>query len=232
MERLLITGANRGIGLALVDEGLRRGHLVIATCRDPGAARELQQLARQHGKRLLVLPLDVTDEASIVAARDQVASQLGGVDVLLNNAGVFPRGERPDNLEAETLLRTLHVNAVGPMMVVKHFLDLLRESPRPRVINVSSQMGSLTRKLSGRAYSYSSSKATLNMLSRALAWDLQPEGVIVIALHPGWVVTDMGGDHAAVLPGESARGILDVAERLTPEQTGKFLSWDGREMPW
>ncbi len=232
MERILITGANRGIGLELARQYLERGDVVLATARNLETAEDLQALAAQNPGRCHLLPLDVTDEAAIAAVAALAATLVDGLDVLINNAGVFPRNERPETLDAQTMLETLHVNAVAPLIVARELLDLLRRGRRPRVLNITSQLGSLTRRASGRCYSYCSSKAALNMLTRSLAFDLQPDGIIAVVVHPGWVQTDMGGAHAPVLVGESARGIIALADGLLPEQTSKFLTWDGREHAW
>ncbi len=232
MERILITGANRGIGLELARQYLERGDVVLATARNLETAEDLQALAAQNPGRCHLLPLDVTDEAAIAAVAALAATLVDGLDVLINNAGVFPRNERPETLDAQTMLETLHINAVAPLIVARELLDLLRRGRRPRVLNITSQLGSLTRRASGRCYSYCSSKAALNMLTRSLAFDLQPDGIIAVVVHPGWVQTDMGGAHAPVLVGESARGIIALADGLLPEQTSKFLTWDGREHAW
>lgn len=232
MRRVLITGSNRGIGLALARESLARGDRVFATCRHPDEADDLHTLATKHPKRLTVLRLDVKDEETIEASIEGVESQEDGLDLLINNAGINPSGERPGRLDAETMLHTFHVNVVGPMMVAQATLDLLRGGDDPKIVNVSSRLGSLTQKSSGGTYSYSSSKAALNMLTRILAFDLRPDGIVVLAMHPGWVHTDMGGSSAPVAPAESAQGILRVADELTMSDTGAFYTYQGREVPW
>jgi NAD(P)-dependent dehydrogenase (short-subunit alcohol dehydrogenase family) len=228
----MITGSNRGIGLALTSESLARGDRVFATCQHPEEADALHALAAEHGDRLTILRLDVTDEETIEASVEAIQSEENGLDVLINNAGISPSGERLGRLDADTMLHTLHVNAVGPMIVSQAFLELVRGGDDPKIINISSQLGSLTRKSSGGRYSYCSSKAALNMLTRALAFDLRPDGVIVMAMHPGWVRTDMGGSSAPVEPAESAQGILQVVDELTMSDSGAFYTYQGREVPW
>lgn len=232
MKRVLITGANRGLGLAFTRESLARGQRVFATCRHPDDAGELQALTAEHPDRLTVLRLDVTDEETIEAAARAVRSEEGALDLLINNAGTNPSGERIGHLDAETMLHTYHVNSVGPMLVTQAYLDLLRAGDDPKILNISSTSGSLARKSSGGGYSYSSSKAALNMLTRALAFDLQSDHVIVVAIHPGWVRTDMGGGAAPLAPTESVRGVLDVADGLSLTDTGKFYTYEGRQAPW
>jgi NAD(P)-dependent dehydrogenase (short-subunit alcohol dehydrogenase family) len=234
MRRVLITGSNRGIGLEFVRQCLARGDFVFAGCRSPGNAAGLAALSVDHSQHLVMLTLDVTNEESIGASVDAMQRQVDGLDLLINNAGTYPRGETPTTLNAKTMLQAFHLNSVAPMMVVQRCLELLRAGSQPRVVNVSSKMGSLWWKVreGGGDYSYCSSKAALNMLTRTLALDLCSMGIIVVALNPGWVKTDMGGDNADLTAAESVRGMLDVIARLTKDDTSKFLTWDGQEYPW
>ena len=231
MKRVLITGSNRGLGLALAGESLDRGYRVFATCRRPDEAQELRRLQDRNPDLVTILRLDVTDEESIQGAVDAVAVQVDGLDLLINNAGINP-DEYLGGLAADTMLHTYHVNSVGPILVAQAYLDLLRAADDARVLNISSTSGSLAQKSSGGGYSYSSSKSALNMLTRALAFDLRSVGIVVIAIHPGWVRTDMGGASAPLSPAASARGILDVADDVDGEDTGSFLRHDGRGAPW
>lgn len=238
MQRLIITGAGRGIGLAVTRQALERGDRVLAGCRAPARAPGLQQLADQHGDRLMILPLEVTDTASVAAAVQQARAALDGVDVLLNNAAVNP-GDRevagPDGLrllDAAAALDVLHVNVFAPLVVAQAFLPLLRAGTQPRVVNISSGAGSLTRKTAGGDYVYAASKAALNMVTRTFAANVRAEGVTAIMLDPGWVQTDMGGPNAQLAPETSARGILTVIDGLTPSDVGRFLRYDGSEVPW
>ncbi len=230
--RILITGASRGLGLEFVRQTLDRGDQVLAGCRNPGEAADLQTLVSRHPDRLTVLPLDVTDGASIEAAVESVRSQVDGLDLLINNAGVNPQDETLASLNAQAMLHTFQVNSVGPLLVTKGFLDLLKRGDDPKVINITSKMGSLASKQSGGDYSYCSSKAALNMLTRALAFDLRSKGILVVAVHPGWVQTDMGGSAAPLLPSESVRDLLKLIDRLRTIDTGKFFHRDGQELPW
>lgn len=234
MRRVLITGANRGLGFEFVRQCLARGDRVFAGCRNPAKATALQALSADHPGQLTIPPLDVTDEETIAACVEAIRSQVDGLDLLINNAGIYPRGETPTTLNADTMLRAFHVNAVGPMIVAKHCLDLLRAGDHPRIVNISSKMGSLwwKEREGGGDYSYCSSKAALNMLTRTLAFDLRSDGIIVVALNPGWVQTDMGGSNADLTPAESVCGMLEVIERLTESDSSKFFTWEGKEHPW
>ncbi len=232
MQQVLITGASRGIGLELTRQMAARGDRVFATCRSPQTAEALQALVARHPKRVIALPLDVTDDAQIEAAYHAVSAQTGSLDMLINNAGVFPRGEHLGTLDSAAMLATLHTNAVGPLMIAQRFIDLLRRSDRPKLINITSQLGSISRKSSGGSYSYCGSKALLNMLTRALAFEVRPVGVTAVMIHPGWVQTDMGGSEASLGVEEAVAEVLRVIDRLTPDDAGRFLQWNGRELPW
>ena len=234
MQRILITGANRGLGLEFTRQCLEKGALVFAGCRNPETAGDLHKLSAVHAEQLTILKLDVTDETSIDASIDTVSSQVDGLDLLINNAGAFPRGETPATLDAKTMLETFHLNAIAPMIVAQRCLDLLRAGDHPKIANSSSKMGSLwwKEKEGGGDYSYCSSKAALNMLTRTLAFDLRSEGIIVVAITPSWVQTDMGGMSADLTPTKSIDGMLNVIEGLTEADTSKFYNWDGREHPW
>jgi NAD(P)-dependent dehydrogenase (short-subunit alcohol dehydrogenase family) len=233
MKQILITGANRGIGLELTRQLLARGERVLATCRQPVQAAALQDLRNQFGDRLLILPLDVSDDISVRAAKTAVNNVVDRLDLLINNAGILVGGETLSNFDPANMQRSHDVNAVGVMRVVTQFVDLLRLGQEPKVVNISSQLGSLqkVRPQWGR-YSYNSSKAALNMVSRMLSFDLQEDGIALVVLHPGWVQTDMGGAHAAVTAQDSAAGILQVADNLTLDNTGMFYTYAGQEHPW
>ncbi len=232
-ERVLVTGANRGLGWTFVQHYARRGARVFAGCRRPGDAEALRRLAGEYPRAITVLALDVTDEASIDDAVAHVAGDDdGSLDVLINNAGVSPRGEAFANLTAPGMHAVFAANAIAPMMVAQRCYPLLCRTEAPRIINISSSMGSLEKKDYGRHYSYASSKAALNMLTRATAHDLRDDGITVAALHPGWVRTDLGGPHAALSPDESVAGMIGVIDRLTLADTSLFFTWEGERHPW
>lgn len=235
MIRYLITGSNRGIGLALVralaaDDSAR----VFAACRQPAQADALNALAGAHPDRITVVPLDVTDRASIAAAATAVAAQVEGLDVLINNAAINPpaHSQTLASLTADRMLTIFQVNSVAPLMVVQAFVDLLRAGQHPRIVNISSGMGSMQDTTAGGSYGYRASKAALNMVTRTLAADLRGDGVVTITMNPGWVKTDMGGPGARLEPAESAAGVLRVIAGLTAADNGRFFNWDGTPHPW
>ena len=205
MNTILITGANRGIGLELTRQLLQRGDRIFAGCRQPEKAAALQDLQRTYGDQLAIVQIDVMDDESVAAAKTAVSTQTDHLDILINNAGVLVPNETLADFDPAKMDLTLQVNVIGPMRVTAQFVDLLRKGQNAKLINVSSQLGSI-QKMTGSwgEYSYNSSKAALNMLSRMLSHDLRGDGVTVIALHPGWVQTDMGGQNAAVTVPDSA----------------------------
>ncbi len=232
MRRVLITGANRGLGFELARQCLTRGDCVFAGCRKPEQAIALRSLATVYEGHLTLLPLDVTDEETLDASKEILSAQTDVLDLLFNNAAVHPGDETISTLNAETLIHTFRVNAVGPMLVVQRCLDLLKAANSPKIINISSEAGSISRMQHHRGYAYYASKAALNMFTRALAWDENLTGVIVIAIHPGWVRTDMGGDLAPLLPVDSVAEILRVVDGLDRASSGRFHTYEGHEYPW
>jgi len=232
-DRVLVTGASRGLGLEFVRQYLDAGATVFAGCRDPRRADGLREFEDAHGDRLVVRALDVRDREAIDALAGWIAETGDGrLDVLVNNAGTSPRGEEFSNIRAEDMLAVLRVNTVAPLIVAQRCHALLSRSPRPRIANISSSMGSLAMKDYGRHYSYASGKAALNMITRAEACDLADDGIIVVSLHPGWVRTDLGGPKADLSPEESVEGMIGVIDRLESKDSGKFLTWQGEEHPW
>ncbi len=234
----MVTGASAGIGLEIVRQAAARGDRVIAASRQGSPA--LRKLAGAHPDRVLELTLDPGSQESVIAARADLDGRVEAIDILINNAGVYSRWSRHwdpdatlfDTVTQEELVDTFRINAAGPMLVIEHFLNLVRASRRGRILNLSSLVGSVSQKTSGGDYAYAASKAALNIMTRALAAELAPEGITVIALTPGWGRTEMGGSEATLSPAESVRGILSVAARLTPKDAGRFLDYQGEEQPW
>ncbi len=213
-QRVLITGANRGIGLEFVRQLLARGDRVIAGCRNPGRALKLTELAGAYPGRLHVLPLDLDKERSIAGFARETGMLGESLDVLINCAGVLISGERFGELVAKTFDETLHTNVVGPLLLTQALAPLLARSARARVVNVSSDLGSLADTVHFYTPSYAVSKAALNMVTRLTAAELAPRGIVVVSLHPGWVRTDMGGASAPLMPTESVSGLLRVIDAL------------------
>jgi NAD(P)-dependent dehydrogenase (short-subunit alcohol dehydrogenase family) len=238
MQGILITGANRGLGLEFTRQFLERGARVFAGCRRPAAAQQLQTLREAHPQRLSVVGLDVADPNSIQAAHATVRSQVDGLDVLINSAGIYSsRGsrepsERLGKLTFEEALTVLQVNAVAPLMVAQQFLNLLRAGHDAKIVSISSGYGSVSANTGGFPYYYSASKAALNMFMRSLAADARRWGITTVLLDPGWVSTDMGGPNAPLTAQQSVRGMIRVIDSLRPRHNGRFLTWQGGEQVW
>jgi len=241
MKRILITGSNRGVGLALVKQYLRQQDtLIIATCRHPATATDLQQLASDNPDRVHIVALDVIDSASIQRAVNSVTQLVDGLDMLINNAGILPGGvdNREPNISAfgqldpDAMLQVFQVNTVSPVIITQAFADLLRKGNNCRVINVSSDAGSINRRHKGCDYSYPSSKAALNMMSRCLAGDLRKDNIIAISIHPGFIKTDMGGVNAILTLDQAIPTMVETMDNLTMDNTGQFFNWDGNRVEW
>ena len=229
-ETLLVTGASRGIGLALTQTLLQAGHRVIATCRRPADADVLTALgASNEGGRLEILSLDVGDATSVDALAATLADR--PIDALVNNAGRMRRENGVDDLDYEDWATTLAINTIAPVRIASALKPNLLLAPGARLLCVSSQMGSLERATSGNI-AYRSSKAALNMAMRCLADEWRAEGIAVVMVHPGWVRTDMGGEDAPLAVSDSAAGLARLVERVTMADTGRFLDHDGSTMPW
>lgn len=235
----VVTGANRGIGLHLVDQLHHRGWRVVAGCRHPEDAGMLYAL-----RPMALLRLDVSDAASVRHFADEVRHHTEHLDLVVNNAGVMTAaggqvGEQTPafaaangplgSLEADAIDRVLRVNAVGPLLVTQALAPLLR--PGAAVINVSSRLGSITLGAAS-TYAYSMSKAALNMATTILARELGPHGVVCVAMSPGWVRTDMGGEHARLDPVDATSAMADLIARLRPADNGTFLDHLGEPIPW
>jgi NAD(P)-dependent dehydrogenase (short-subunit alcohol dehydrogenase family) len=231
MERIFITGANRGIGLGIVQQYAARGNaLVFATCRSPGEADELSTLATANPGTITIIQMDLADNASIDAAFDTVSSYVDGLDVLINNAAMrFPdEQEHFGNVKSDEFLHSMHVNAVAPFMIVQKFVHLLKAGNNPRIVNVTT--GPLVPVEYDLPYNYCISKAALNMITRYFAVNLAEFGIISIGMYPGWVQTEMGssgGGNPPLTIEESGRGIVEVVSDLTMANNEQFIAWNG-----
>ncbi len=230
--RAFVTGANRGLGLEFVRQMAERADRVFATCRQPDAAAALQKLKAQHPDLISITRLDVADPESIEASYRVVSQETDALDVLINNAGMAPGGDTLRGLTQEKLIDTFAVNAAGPILVARRYLDLIKNGENPRIVNISSGLGSLASRDSGGWYSYCASKAALNMLTRTLMHDLKKDRITAIVMDPDWVRTDMGGRHASITPAESIGGMLEVIDGLTLAQSGRFFHYTGSEEEW
>mgnify|MGYP001773062950 CR=1 FL=1 len=228
---ILITGANRGIGLELATRYAADGWRVLACCRQPENALELQIRQERNPGKISIQTLDVSDEEGIRALARQWKGE--PIDILFNNAGVRG-GELQDlgNVDVETWLQTFRVNTIAPLQMAAAFLENVAGSRRRIIATMGSVMGSIAENSSGGQYIYRSSKAAVHMVGHCLAMDLRSRGIISVLLHPGWVKTDMGGPNAAVSPVESARGLQRVLANLRPQDSGRLFDFQGNALPW
>jgi NAD(P)-dependent dehydrogenase (short-subunit alcohol dehydrogenase family) len=226
----LVTGANRGLGLEFVRQLLARGDHVVATCRHPGKATVLNPLAGEFPGRLHVLPLDVGDPKSIAELARELPLVCETLDLLVNSAGVLHSGERFGNLGAANLDDSFRTNARGPLLLAQALAPMLVDGAR--IANITSELGSIAGLTRFGTPSYNISKAAQNMATALLAKALATRGIIVLALHPGWVQTDMGGNDATLAPAQSVQGLLRVIDGATLQSSGRFFDWRGETMEW
>lgn len=233
MSTILISGANRGLGLEFTKQYLSDGATIIACCRAPDGAKDLHKVAEGSGGKVRVERLDVTDDASCAA----LAGKLKGepIDMLINNAGIIgPAMEKQTtaDMDYDGFAEALSVNALAPLRVSMALLPNLEAGKGKVIGNVSSRMGSIGDTEVTRGTAYRASKAALNMVMKCLSIDLKDKGFTVMVMHPGWVQTDMGGPQADLTPTESVTGMRNVLAKLTTADTGKFFNYDGTPLPW
>lgn len=226
--QIVVTGANRGIGLEFVKQLSQQGHQVVATARQPDNAQELQAWAKDRD--VIVSQLDVSDNKSVQQFVQQFNDKT--IDVLINNAGVYPQSGQLGSLDWEMFAKGFEVNAIAPIRLSEALLPALKRGEGRRIAQVTSQMGSISDNGSGGHYAYRMSKAALNMGNKSLAHDLSEDGFVCLALHPGWVQTDMGGANAKLTPKQSVEGMIQNIFKSEQDKNGAFLSWDGSALPW
>ncbi len=232
MPTVLITGANRGIGLEFSRQYAEAGWRVVATCRDPSGSSALTALAGAMGT-ISVQALDVTDSRAMAIVARSLAD--GPLDLLINNAGVYGNeggSQEFGHLDEEAWVRVFRVNTIAAVKMAEAFIGHLGRGHRPVIANLSSKMGSIADNGSGGTYLYRASKAALNAATKSMAVDLARRGIIAIVLHPGWVKTDMGGPGALISVETSVRGMREVIDRLTPADSGRFIDRTGVDVPW
>ncbi len=235
MSTVLITGANRGLGLEMARQYAADGWTVIAAARDPEKSAEMKELAAKN-KSVELVKLDVGDNASV----KDFKKKLGGraIDILVNNAGVYPRnGIEFGSVDYQAWLDALNTNTLGPMRLTEALAENVAASQKKLVVVISSTMGSIEATLrekaaSGQAVPYRTSKAAVNMTVALMSIALRPKGVTVIAQCPGWVQTDMGGANAHLTPEQSISSLRKIWDKVTIEQTGQFFGQTGKNVAW
>ncbi len=239
MATVLITGASRGLGLEMARQYAQDGWRVIACARRPSEATELAVLAAESGGQVTVHEVDVTAAAQVEA----LAQELDGlpIDVLMNNAGSAGREtfaakglamQGFGRTDYDDWMQVLRVNLLAPMKFAETFVENVAASGERKIVTLTSVVGSFGQSLFGGLYAYRSSKAAANSIMKALAVDLRPRGIIVAPLHPGWVRTAIGGPRGELDVTTSVTGLRKVIAGLTLADSGRFLQWDGRELPW
>ena len=234
---VFITGASRGLGLELTRQFLKAGSYVFATAREP-KSEALQSLKLEYGNQLQLLVLDVTDNGQISKAAARLARK--PLNLLINNAGLFtdnpfvgdPERDHLNIVDSDQWLTVFRVNTIAPFLIARALKANLKITDQSAVVMISAMMGSLTNNQSGGAYSYRSSKAALNAVTVSLAIDLAVDGTKVVALHPGWLQTDMGGRGAPMDTSTSAKALKAVMLNLEEVPTGSFLDYTGTPIPW
>ena len=224
MTTIMITGASRGLGLEFARQFYSKECRVIATCRNPKNANELNAIGD-----IDIHSLDVTDDKSVANLADKLRGE--NIDFLINNAGVIGQREGFGRLDYDIWAETMDTNVFGPMRVAEAFRDNVMNSEKKQMIFITSRMGSITEAVPN-AYVYRSSKAALNMAVKCLSAELAEQGLIAVLFHPGHVQTDMGGQAAPVMPHTSIEGMKNQIVALTRDDNGRFLSYDGHQIPW
>jgi len=229
-QTILITGANRGIGLELTRQYATNGWRVIACCRQPDSADALRTLEAEHGQ-VSVHALDVSDTRQIEVQARELSGQ--SIDILFNNAGIYgPYDAVFGNTDEAQWLDCFRVNTIAPMKMMEAFVEHVAASQKKIIATMSSKMGSMQDNGSGGSYIYRSSKAAVNAVMKSASIDLQPRGIRVAILHPGWVLTDMGGPNAEITVTESVNNLRGILDGLTAETSGSFFDIDGSIIPW
>ena len=228
LHQVLITGANRGIGLEFTKQYANDGWNVLACCRHPQSAIDLQALASAHSN-VKIHTLDVADFTQIDALATQLKDE--SIDVLINNAGVYPASSFGD-VDYAAWAEGFKINSMAPLKMAEAFVQHITRSQLKKIATLSSKMGSIDDNTSGASYSYRSSKCAVNMVMKCISIDLKPYGISVATLHPGWVQTDMGGNNAMINVQTSVTGLRKVIDGLSLINTGQFIAYDGKAIPW
>jgi len=230
MSTVLITGANRGLGLEHVRQYAAKGWTVHACCRDPESAAELKDIAHDAEGRVILHRYDQASPEDAARLAEAVSEP---IDILFNNAGVS--GDRTNQVfgrAAQTLNKVFDVNVTGALRLSEALAGHVERSQRKIIAMQSSQMGSIADNGSGGVYAYRASKAAMNMVAKSMAEDLKDKGITVLALHPGWVRTDMGGPNGKISPAESVEGQQALLDTAGPAQSGGFFNYKGETLPW
>jgi NAD(P)-dependent dehydrogenase (short-subunit alcohol dehydrogenase family) len=228
---ILITGANRGIGLEMVQYSMEQGWRVFACCRNPNNADNLFDVAKQSNGQISVHIADMQELSTLQALSYELRND--AIDMLINNAGVYGSNKNKfGSVDADSWIQAFQVNSIAPLKMVEAFSEQLRMGKRKLVACMSSKMGSMADNGYGNSYIYRSSKAALNAVVKSLSIDLKEQGIITVALHPGWVKTEMGGPDAEISTRECVEKLFSHLLQLSIEDSGRFIDIDGSDIPW
>tara|TARA_B100000315_G_scaffold259183_1_gene314103 strand:+ start:1515 stop:2198 length:684 start_codon:yes stop_codon:yes gene_type:complete len=227
MPTVLITGANRGLGLEFARQYAAAGWQVLATCRDPQSATELNAVAGE----IQVLPLDVSDFLAIETVSRILHAEK--IDLLLNNAGLpGSRAAAFGETDYEDWSEVFRVNTQAPLKMAECFVEQVANSDKKLIVSLTSRLGSIGENTEGEQYIYRSTKAALNAINKSMSVDLAGRGITTVVIHPGWARTDMGGPNAAVDPADSVTGMRSIIDKLTPADAGNIFSYNGSSIDW
>ncbi|MBT8438924.1 MAG: SDR family oxidoreductase [Gammaproteobacteria bacterium] len=228
---ILITGANRGIGLEMVKYSMQQGWRVFACCRNPHNADSLFSIAKLSSGQVSVHIADMQELSTLQALSYELRND--HIDILMNNAGVYGSDKNKfGSVDVDSWLQTFQINSIAPLKMVEAFAEQLQMGKGKLVACMSSKMGSMADNGYGNSYIYRSSKAALNAVVKSLSIDLKSSGITSVALHPGWVKTDMGGPDAEITTAECVEQIFKNLQSLTIEDSGRFIDIDGSDIPW
>jgi len=231
MPSVLITGANRGLGLEFTRQYGADGWRVFACCRNPGEANELAEIAANHPNEVCIHEMEVTDPVSVNTVAEALRNE--AIDLLISNAGVLSsRNWELGKTDYDSWGETLEVNVLGAARVLESFSDHVARSERRQMVTISSKLGSIALAKATSNLAYRTSKAAVNMAVKCVADALERRGVICVTVIPGWVQTDMGGANADLTPGESVGNMRRLFKTPGLEHTGRFFNHDGTEHPW
>ena len=225
---VLITGANRGLGLEFVRQYSQLGWLVLACSRDPSKASELKVLQEEHSS-IEIFQLDVEKLNEIESLSNTLKDRT--IDILINNAGIYRSGSL-GNLDTNEWIESFKVNTIAPYIVIESFLNHVMKSDLKKIISITSKMGSIDDNTSGGSYIYRTSKTALNSMMKSMTHDLESHGISTLTLHPGWVKTDMGGSNAWIDTTESVTGMIEQIKKLSQENSGRYLDYSGKTIKW
>lgn len=228
---VLITGASRGIGLEMVKYSIEQNWRVFACCRHPQQAERLLSIAKLANGRVSVHVVDMEELATIQALAYELRSE--AIDILVNNAGIYgSENNKFGNVDVASWINTFQVNSIAPLKVAEALFEHVRMGELKIIACITSKMGSMADNGYGNSYIYRSSKAALNAVVKSMSIDLSNDGIKCVALHPGWVKTDMGGPNAEITPRESVARLFDIMLSLEPKDSGRFIDIDGSDIPW